>query len=271
MSDGEGKKVTLWDGIVEYYEPVLSARTEAVRGAIDAGLLKFEPHKDVLLTILRDAHNDSPKSECFDESRTWSHLTNLAGTYHWEARVKQETMPSGDRAKRLLILATALEKAHRLIDRAMEDDVGDDLFSAWQKETDEPPVSVVRNDDSSLSLVQNAEEKFRKQVAGLAALDVAAHNAADKVRLERVGGGRPRGTSALPQGYILTLADFYRKSTAAEPAIGDGQFARFVRAFLDAVGQKRITERHLIEMIEDAFVQGRKNPPAPLPSSNQGE
>jgi hypothetical protein len=261
MSNGGGKKVTLWDSIVEYDEPVTSARTEAVRRAIDAGLLKLEAHKEVLLTILRDVHNDGPKSERFDQSRTWFHLTNLAGTYHWEARVKQVTMPSGERAKGLRILAKALGKALRLTRAAMEDDVGDALFSAWQEETGEAPVSIVRNDDGSFSRILNAEEKFKKEVAGLAALEVAANNAADEARLERVGGGRPRGTSALSPNYILKLADFYQNSTATEPVIGDEPFARFVRAFLDAVGQKdNITERHLIEMIEDAFVQGRKDP-----------
>jgi hypothetical protein len=62
-------------------------------------------------------------------------------------------------------------------------------------------------------------------------------------------------------GYILTLAVLYRKSTATDPATSDGSFASFVRAFLDAVRPEgRITERRLIEMIEDAFVQERKNP-----------
>jgi hypothetical protein len=260
MSDGGGKKVTLWGGIVEYDEPVTRAGTEAVRAAIDAGLLKFEHHKEALLDILRRARN--PECEPLEEDKWWVRVTNLAHTYFWEQRVKQhETLPSGDRAKRLLILARALGKARSLTDEAMADEVGDDLFSAWQKENSEPPVSVVRNDGGSLALLQNAEEMFKKEVAGLAALEIAAQKAADAARRERVGGGRPKGTSALPTGYILALADFYRNSTAAEPATGDGSFAKFVRVFLDAVGQEdRITERHLIEMIEDALVKGRNDP-----------
>jgi hypothetical protein len=260
VSDSGDKKVELWGGIISYTEPAPRARTEAVLRAIDAGLLKLEAHKEVLLTILRDAHHDGSKSERFDESRTWSHLTNLAGIYHGEAIVKQVTMSSGDRAKRLRILAKALGKALHLTRAAMEDDVGDALFFAWQEETGEARVSAVRNDDGSFSWILNAEEKFKKEVVGLAALEVAANDAADEARLERVGGGRPRGTSALSPDYILQLADFYRNSTATEPVIGDGPFAGFVRAFLDAVGQDRITERHLIEMIEDAFVQRRKDP-----------
>jgi hypothetical protein len=260
----------LWGGIINYDEPDPSVRTEAVRAAIDAGLLKFEPHKEALLDILRRAHN--PKFEPLEEGKWWRRVTNLAGIYFGEQRVKQhETLPSGDRAKRLLILARALSKARSLTDKAMGDDVGDALFSAWQEETGEAPVSIVRNDDGSFSRMLSAEEKFKREVAGLAALEVAAKKAADEARLERVGGGRPRGTSALSPGYILALAEFYRESTATEPATGGGSFAKFVRVFLDAVGQKdRITERHLIELIEDAFVQGCKSQ-APLPSNDQRE
>jgi hypothetical protein len=260
VSDGGDKKVELWDGIISYTEPAPSARMEAFRAAIDAGLLRFEHHKEALLDILRGARNPKTKSEPFEEDKWWLRLTNLAGTYFWEEK-QREMMPSGDRAKRLLILAKALEKARSLTDAAMEDEVGDDLFSAWQKEISDPPVSVILNHNGALTLIQNAEERFKKEVAGLAALGIAAQKAADAARRERVGGGRARGTSALPPGYILTLADFYRKSTAIEPGAGDGLFAKFARAFLDAVGKKdRITERHLTETIEDAFVQERKNP-----------
>jgi hypothetical protein len=254
MSNGGGKKVELWDGIISYVEPVPSARDEAFLRAIDAGLLKFERHKESLLALLRRARDPDPD----EDDKWWLRLTNLAGGYFREGVKQRQTMPSGDRAKRLLILAKALGKARSLIDAAMGDDVGDDLFSEWQKGIGEPPVSVVHNDDGSFALFQNAEEWFKKEVAGLAALEVAAQRAAHRARRERVGGGRPKGTSALPSGFILVLADFYRTSTAIEPVAGDSSFAKFVRAFLDAVGQKdRISERHLIEMIEDAFVQER--------------
>ena len=62
MSDAVGKKIKLWDGIIEYDEPVPDARTEAVRAAIEARLVEFDHHKEPLLNILRDAHNHSPKS-----------------------------------------------------------------------------------------------------------------------------------------------------------------------------------------------------------------
>jgi hypothetical protein len=255
MSKGGDKKVELWGGIISYVEPVPSVEMEAVRAARDAGLLKFECHKESLLALLRRDRNPDPDAE----DKLWLRLTNLADRYFLEGVKQRRTMPSGDRAKRLLILAKALGKARSLTDAAMRDDVGDDLFSEWQKGIGEPPVSMVRNDRGSLTLIQNAEEWFKKKVAGLAALEVAAQRAAHKARRERVGGGRPKGTSALPLGYILALADFYRERTATEPANDDGSFAKFVRVFLDAVGQKdHITERHLIEVIQDAFALERE-------------
>jgi hypothetical protein len=118
--------------------------------------------------------------------------------------VKQhETVPSGERAKRLLILANALGKARRLTDAAMGDDVGDDLFSEWQKGIGEPPVSMVRNDRGSFNLIQNAEEWFKKEVAGLAALEVAAQPAHARP-LERARYG-PATHTCWPASALPTL------------------------------------------------------------------
>ena len=256
VSNGGDKTVELWDGIISYVEPVPSADMTAVRSAIDAGLLKFERHKESLLALLRRAGNPDP----IEEDKWWLRLTNLADLYFCEGVKQRQTMPSGERAKRLLILARALTKARSLTDAAMRDDVGDDLFSEWQKGIGEPPELVVRNNRGSFTLIKNAEEWFKKEVAALAALEIAAQKAARTARRERVGGGRVRGTSALPSGYILVLAHFYRESTATEPAAA-GSFPQLVRVFLDAVGQKdRITERRLIRMIEIAFASSAEKP-----------
>ena len=129
----------------EKKEPVPDARheqslrrTEAVKAAIEARLLEFDQHKGLLLNILRDAHHRSHKSEPFNEDKWWHYLTSLAHTHYWQARVKQETMPAADREARLRELAKALGKARGITDKAMQDDVGDDLFSAWWEGTDEP-------------------------------------------------------------------------------------------------------------------------------------
>ena len=139
--DKPNDTIKSWNGVIEFEKPVPDARTEVVRAAIDAGLLKFEDHKEALLTILRDAHNHRPESEPFDEPKSWVRLINLAGTYFWQARVKQMTMDPGERVARLGKLARALGKARGMTDKAMQDDVGDDLFSAWWEGTNEPLAS----------------------------------------------------------------------------------------------------------------------------------
>src|SRR5438552_1556817 len=120
------------DGIIKYDEPTPSAQVKRIYSAIDVGLGRFEQHKTALITILSVAHNHGSKSKPFDKLKTWRSLTTCAQTYHWEAIVKQETMPIADRVTRLGALAKALGKARELTDKAMQDDqVCNDLFGAW--------------------------------------------------------------------------------------------------------------------------------------------
>ena len=97
MSDAGGKKIKLWDGIIEHDEPAPDARKQAVKAAIEVRLVEFDHHKEVLLNILRDAYNHSPKSKPFDERKSWRCLTSVASMYHHQKIVKQETMPVADR------------------------------------------------------------------------------------------------------------------------------------------------------------------------------
>src|ERR1019366_8769928 len=108
VSDAGGKKIKLWDGIIEHDEPAPDARTQAVKAAIEVRLVEFDHHKEVLLNILRDAYNHSPKSKPFDERKSWRYLTSVASIYHHQKIVKQETMPVADREARLRELAKAL-------------------------------------------------------------------------------------------------------------------------------------------------------------------
>jgi hypothetical protein len=80
MSNGGDKKVELWDDIINYVEPVPSVEMGAVRAAIDAGLVKFERHKDSLLALLRHARSPDP-----DEEDTLDML-------HWRARRSAEAV-----------------------------------------------------------------------------------------------------------------------------------------------------------------------------------
>jgi post-segregation antitoxin (ccd killing protein) len=67
-------------------------------------------------------------------------------------------------------LAKALGNARGMTDKAMQDDVGNHLFSAWWEGTNEPRASVVRNDDGSFALVRIADEMFKDAVWGVSPL-----------------------------------------------------------------------------------------------------
>jgi hypothetical protein len=267
MAD-EPKMVTILDGLIKYEEQVPDLRTKAVTEAIEAGLTKFETHKEALLANLHDAYQHGPKSEPFDADKSWRDLTHLAGTYFWEASVKQKqvAMPAADRRKRLRELAKALGQARGVADRAMQDDVGDDLFSAWVDGTHEhePLARIVPNDDGSFALVR-LEDEFKKVMAGIAALETAALRAADEVRTRP---GRPKGTTVLPRGYIEVLASVYQNNASEKPGAGVGPFARFVSGFLTALGRSYITDESVIDAIKDAraLALARSNPKwGPLP------
>jgi hypothetical protein len=249
MSEAGGNKIKLWDGIIEYDESVSDAKTQAVKAAMDAGLADFDRHKRALLNILHDAHDRGPKSEPFNEDQTWFDLTSLARIHYWQARVKHETMPIADRKARLRELANALRKARNLTDKALQDDVGDDLFSAWWEGTKEP-LSVVREEDGSIVLVRTVNEMFKEAVTGLAALETAAVQAASDAYGERTGRNGPRKSSMLLD-YIGALAAVYLESTGVKPGAGHGPFVRFVCAFLAAI-RTSISEDYAVELVQNA-------------------
>jgi hypothetical protein len=131
MSDAGNKKIKLWDGIIEYDEPIPDAEIEELKAEIDAGLAAFEQHKISLLEHLQNVYQRGPKSEPFDAEKSWQGLTRLAWMYFWRARLKQETVSAAHRVERLRDLARTLGRARRMVEMAMQDDVGNDLFSAW--------------------------------------------------------------------------------------------------------------------------------------------
>jgi len=238
-----------------------------VQAAVDNNLKKFEEHKQALLIILSNAYIPGPTAQRFDEMQAWFHLTNIAGSFFLGAQVKQAMMPWSDRVARLRSLANALRDARSLIDRAMDDDIGDELYSAWCNEIDQPQAEVIRNENNSFGLARPPLEIFKKIVAGVSGLEAAAVRALDETQNERATAGRPTGTAVLPPGFILALASAYRTGTNARPLARNGPFPRFVRGFLDATGHKgRPSERHLLEMIEAECAHVRANPSGWAPS-----
>jgi hypothetical protein len=125
------KRIEIWGGAIGYEEPVPDAKTAAVKKAIDTGLDAFEHHKEALLDHLRSPSERGSKSQPFDETSAWRHLTTLARYYFWEARVREEILPPSERRRRLRAFEKATSKVRAVADKAMQTDVGDALFSAW--------------------------------------------------------------------------------------------------------------------------------------------
>jgi hypothetical protein len=187
-------------------------RAEAVYARKEAALAPFNRHKAALLAHLRKAYERGPKSEPFDEEKSWHDLTRLAEWYFWLEEMIQETMPAAGRIKKLRELATILGRARGMLHKAMQDDVGTDLFKALFEGPGEP-----------LSSVHRIANEMENVVDSLAPLETAARRAMDKVRAKR---GRPAGTSVLPSDFVIALAHMYRKSTGRKRGKGNGPFAR---------------------------------------------
>jgi hypothetical protein len=100
-----------------------------------------------------------------------------------------------------------------LADKAMQDDVGDDLCSSWREVTSEEIETNAR----SVELL-DIEGAFEQMMTSLASLETAA----------------------------------IRDTTSPKPGSGDGPFARFVMEFLIALGRRNIEYRSVIDAIKAA-------------------
>ena len=65
------------------------------------------------------------------QTRAWDDLTLLASEYFWLKRQRQELVLAADRSKRLRKIAKVLGEACRLFDEAKQDELIEDLYSAW--------------------------------------------------------------------------------------------------------------------------------------------
>jgi hypothetical protein len=191
-------------------------------------------------------------TEPFDTDKSWRSLTRVAEFYFWRVVMKEETMPVADRVKRLRQLAKVLGRARDLMDKAMQDDIGTDLFRGWCAEANISPASVILGKDGSSVLTRVADE-IEDVVASLDTLETAASRAVNNIH---TGRGRPKGTVVLPLEYVCALADVYRTSTGLKPGAGDGPFARFAHEFLAAVGQRVLEYRSVVDVIKDARLSG---------------
>src|SRR4051794_28534892 len=89
----------------------------------------FKQHKDTLINALRKSHGGGCKS--FDEGNAWRVLARVAMWYLHRPEIKRKTVLPVRRRERLRELAKALNRAQKMAAKAMQDDVGLDLFTGW--------------------------------------------------------------------------------------------------------------------------------------------
>jgi hypothetical protein len=248
-ADKPRRMVELWGGIIAHEEDDPDSEQAIFIRAIDASTDAFGRHKPALLNHLQQGYERGPKSKPFDAEKSWRGLDRIAWMYFWHEGERRRTAPAADRVRRLRQLAKALGRARRLVEKATQDDVGNDLFSAWcdanvRYDIDPtPPLTLVRIDD-----------EFEKVIASLPALEIAALRAADEITKK---DGRPRGTALLRWDFVEVLAKIYRNSTESKPGAGDGPFARFVYEFITALGRRNVEYPSIVDAIKDTRNQVR--------------
>ena len=216
-------------------------------------LAAFEKHKQNLLNTLQKVllANLLKVHESFDADKSWRDLTQLARLYFWGQAMEQNAVPPRERIKRLRHLARTLRQAHGLTQRAMSDNLGDELYRAWFA-LNISPISVIEIDeidkDDGSSILTHIADDIKQMAKALARLKTLSHTAATIADVPSKGG-RP---SLLPRDCIQGLARVYRNSTGLKPGRGDGPFADFAYEFMTAVGQTGFDYRSLTDAIQDS-------------------
>ena len=185
----------------------------------------------------------------------------MAHFYYAQEWVKREALSNAEREARCRKIAKILGRAHNTIDDAMklpDSSLANDLISGWWEGTSEYAEAA----GGWVDLLYIRRE-FDKALESLTALQAGAVRAADAAHK---GRGRPLGKSVLPPDYIYSLAAVYRRHTGSKPGAGDGPFARFLLAFLSAIGHRHnLTDCSVIEAIKDVRTHSLQNPTS-LPS-----
>jgi hypothetical protein len=223
---------------------------KTIQEMVASDLVEFDPHRGDLLAILITVRKRGLGPAAFDEEQLWRDLARLAEWYF--LRERKKTIPNAVRAKLLRQLAKALGRACTVF---KEDGVVDDLVRSIYEAANGPltPGAIPKIEPSAVS---HSLDVTNKSIEGLLILENAARIAAANVHRR---DGRPKGTSVLPPEYIVRLAMLFRSSTGTRPGAGEGPFARFVSAFLDAVG-RTIADSAVIDAIKNARAQSLQQP-----------
>jgi hypothetical protein len=165
--------------------------------------------------------------------------------------MEQHALPKRERVKRLHQLAKTLREAHGLTQRAMRDNLGDELFRAWftLKMISIEQIDEIDRDGSSI--VTRVTDEIKEMTGSLARLEAISRAAAASANVLSKTG-RP---TLLPRDCIQGLARIYRTSTGATPGRGSGPFADFAYEFMIAVGQTDFDYRSLTGAIQESHQQ----------------
>jgi len=237
--------------VTSLVEPIPIVTKKVSQAPIARKLAAFNKHKSNLLKKLQNGHKRRSPSASFDPVKSWQDLTQLARLYFRGEVMKQNTMPTADRIKRLRQLSKALRVACGLARRAIRDDVGNELYRAWfaKKNLDlMKAIAVPMEKDGSSVLTRTADE-IKEMVTVLATLRVLAESALEANKVSNRSAGRP---ALLPRDCIQGLARVYRTSTGSKPGRGAGPFADFAAEFMIAVGETGFDHTSLIDAIKDA-------------------
>jgi hypothetical protein len=213
------------------------------RPLIRRRLAAFESHRQTLLEILANSRKRRAQESVFDAESCWKDLMRGAEFYFWEQRMRENTPPNDLRVKNLAALERQLSAARTLLN---QNDVAFDLMRAIFQARDNDGSQTTRG-DISLASSQILKE-LNVAAVHLRKLEIAASKAAANAKRK---GGRPKNSSAISSDYIIGLARCYRLATNKVPGAGEGPFASFVGAFLDAVGRS-IAPSSVIGLIRQA-------------------
>jgi hypothetical protein len=221
-----------------------SEKEQAIRRLLD----RFEKRKPAILANLRNAHQQGPSAQPFDEKGASDALQLFSLVYIARVGGRILAPRSPDVRERFNKLTVDVEQV-RLALREL-------LLSL------ELGYAV----DAGRRIGVEVSRDIAASLKSLAALEAAFREACKDIPVKR---GRSHDRALWPT-EVGRLAEVYIESTGCKPGSGKGPFARFVYSVLSAVGQN-VSEDHVIDVIKGSglarskIVQGYKESSKVIP------
>src|SRR5262249_35092177 len=147
---------------------------------------------------------------------------------YFQRKMLRKAVPTAERSERLGKIAKVLGEVCRLFDEAKQDDLINDLHSAWFDQIRERAGAKWGGDPDEIILLCAVPHEFARITATLSRLNAAACRGRDKVVRRE---GRPQG-SILNPDIIDDLARQYRWGTGLKlDKLTDKHFVEFVGTF----------------------------------------